>query len=264
MHPEFAQHGSFEHLKLGRKPARRDARTLEFAKYINLAELPAVPTAIDLTAVVPSWPMYDNNQLGDCTCAAAGHMVQAWSAAIGSKTTPADSDVDLLYWETGDPPSTSGQAGGATDDGRDELSVLNYWRQTGLGADKIGAYVAVDPSNLADLRAGIYLFGGVYTGISLPITAQGQAEWDVVGDGKTGNSAPGSWGGHAVPYEAFDANAGTFTVVTWGATLKLTTAFHLAYTDEAYCIISSDFLTRAGESPEGFDMAALQADLAAI
>ncbi|HYB25349.1 MAG TPA: hypothetical protein VEF89_01915 [Solirubrobacteraceae bacterium] len=36
-------------------------------------------------------------------------------------------------------------------------------------------------------------------GIALPVTAQGQTEWTVVGDGKTGNSAPGSWGGHGIP-----------------------------------------------------------------
>jgi hypothetical protein len=140
--------------------------------------------------------------------------------------------------------------------------VLNYWRQNGVGGrDKITAYVSVNPSNIAHVKAAIYLFGGVYTGISLPLTAQTQHEWDVVGDGRTGNSAPGSWGGHAVPYLVYTPT--TFGVVTWGDVLSLTTRFHEAYTDELYAVISPQFL-KAGESPAGFNLAALQSDLAAL
>ena len=267
-HAFHAEHG-FSHLKLGRNPVRHDARTLRLARYLDDAVvLPTLPPSCDLTAAVPSWPMYDNDRLGDCTWAAAAHMVQAWTAANGSVYTPDPSLVDLAYWQTGQPPSTTGTPGGPTDTGRVELDVLNYWRQHGFGgapdrSAPITAYVAVDPRNTEHVRASIYLFGGCYLGVALPITAQRQRVWDVVGDPATDpDSAPGSWGGHAVPELAYDS-AGNLKVITWGAPLQMTQAFHDTYVDEAYAIIAPDWLP-SGKTPQGFDLAALQADLAAL
>lgn len=246
-HPEFAANGSFEHLRLGRnKPAAKPKLCL--AKYLDKPTiLPAIPATCDYTTGVSSWPMYGNDRLGDCTCAAAGHMIQAWSQAAGSPFTPADADVEAMYI-----PGT-----GAQDDGRSEDGVLSYWRTTGLGGRKITAYAYVDPSDLDEVRAAIYLFGGVYAGAGLPLTAQGQTVWDVVAD-VPGRNEPYSWGGHAFPYEAYDANG--FVVVTWGGLLRDTIAFHNEYVDEVYAVISEDFLA-AGKTPAGFDLEALEADL---
>jgi hypothetical protein len=65
---------------LGRLPVRRDVRTLALARYVDRAELPQPPVRLDMTRRVPGWPMYANDRLGDCTCAAAGHMIEAWPA----------------------------------------------------------------------------------------------------------------------------------------------------------------------------------------
>ncbi len=250
VHAEFAANGSFGHLKLG-ATLRRDPKTVALADYLDEAALPPIPPTFDLTSHVHRWPMYGNDTLGDCTCAAAGHMVQAWTAANGKVQTPLTANVEKAYWATGD----------GTDDGRVETDVLNYWRTPGIGTHKISYYAYVNSRNLAHVRAAAYLFGGVYTGIALPLTAQQQHVWDVVGDGQTGNSEPGSWGGHAVPYVAYDSLG--FTIVTWGGLLKLTTRFHAAYTDEVYAIISPDWL-KAGKTIDGFNLAQLQADLAAV
>lgn len=247
-HPVLQAYGTFASHKLGALAPKRDVRTLQFAKYLDDAvALPTVPPNYDFTKAVTSWPMYGNDHLGDCTCAAAGHMVQAWSAAVGSPKTLADADVEAAYW-----------ALGAQDTGRYEIDVLNYWRNTGIGGDRIAAYVQLDPKNAAHMRAAIYLFGGVYVGIALPVSAQTQVVWRVASGA---NSAPGSWGGHAVPFHAYSQS--TFTCVTWGHTLRLTVAFNARYTDEAYAILSPDFFV-AGRSPAGFDAATLQADLAAL
>lgn len=235
-------------VKLGKKSVLHDQRTLQLANYMDLSEI-AAPPAVDYTTKVTSWPMYGNNSLGDCTCAAAGHMVQAWSAESGKNLTPADQAILDMYWKTGDHADT----------GRFELEILRYWRTHGLGTDKIYAYGAVPATNQAAVRAAIYLFGGVYTGVGLPKTAQGQAVWDVVGDGKTGDSQPWSWGGHAVPFNAYDQNS--FVCVTWGGLMKLTNAFQVAYVDEVYAIVSHDWMDRHSHSPQGFNMAALRADL---
>lgn len=186
----------------------------------------------------------------NCTCAAAGHMVQGWTAATGKEETPTEASVLKLYWETG-----------TQDDGRSELDVLNEWRKAGVGGHRIAAFVSVDPRNLDHVRAAIWLFGGVYTGIYLPLSAQTQHVWDLVGDGKTGQSRPGSWGGHAVPLTAYSPSA--FTCVTWGSTLVMTAAFWETYGDECWAIVSHDFLA-GGKTIGGFNMKQLKADLAAI
>jgi hypothetical protein len=253
VHPEFAAVGTFAHLPLGRRAAFHDPRTLRLADYIDAAVLlPEIPAEADWTGGVPSWPMYGNNSLGDCTLACVGHMIQAWTAAAGRPVTPEEAAMIAAYWATG-----------SGDDGRFEVDILNYWRNSGIAGDRLGSYAYLDAQNLDHVRAAIYLFGGVYTGIALPQSAQGQPVWDVVGDGKTGPAAPGSWGGHAVPYLAYDG--GGFKTVTWGSVLALTNAFHLAYCDELYVLISPDFLSaQAGNTPAGFDIAQLEADVIAL
>jgi len=69
-------------LKLGKAAARHDPRTLLLASYVTPA-LPTPPAAFDLASKVKSWGMMDNDQIGDCTCAAAGHLLMEWTANVG-------------------------------------------------------------------------------------------------------------------------------------------------------------------------------------
>lgn len=253
LHPVLAARGTFEGMPLGRAEVYHDPRTLRLANYLDDAVvLPEIPEQADWTANVATWPMYANDRLGDCTIAAAGHMVQSWTAAASSPREPAEQDILDAY-----------DATGSGDTGRFEVDVLNYWRNTGIGGDRIAAYAYLDPQNLDHVHAAIWLFGGVYAGVALPNTAKGQTVWDVDGDPSVqGSDAfPGSWGGHAVPFLGY--GAGHLATVTWGATLNLTDAFHLAYTDELYVPLSADFL-KGDVNPAGFDLAALQADLAVL
>jgi len=80
--------------------------------------------------------------------------------------------LDLYERVSGYDPAT-----GANDNGAVELDVLNQWRQVGIGGHKIGAFVAVSPSDAREVKEAIYLFGGVYIGISLPLAWQGQSAW---------------------------------------------------------------------------------------
>jgi hypothetical protein len=254
--------GSFEHLRLGKLPPKDDPRTLMLVDYIDVEALPPIPAAMDWTGKVPTWPMYGNDQLRDCTCAAAGHMIQAWTFNAGHPKTPTTAAVEKIYWETGSPPAPTGYPEGPTDTGRYELDVLNYWRKTGVGRDKATAYAAIHPANVQLVKAAIFIFGGVYTGIELPVTAQRQSVWDYVGGS---GSEPGSWGGHAVPYHAYDA-AGV-KLVTWGGLMGATWAFHQHYTDEVYAVIDLDWLktrTSSGMTPSGFNETQLLADLQQI
>ena len=251
-------------LKLGKQTARHDPRTLLLASYATPA-LPAPPATMNLTKKVKvPWGMMDNDQLGDCTCAAAGHLIMEWTANAQSKTvTPTDAEiVDAYSAITGYNPAT-----GANDNGAVELDVLNYWRQTGIADHKIQAFMALEPGNHAHVMDAVWIFGGCYIGLALPKTAQAQTQnhqpWSVTSAGTTGDGAPGSWGGHAVPVMAYDSRS--LTVVTWEALQTMTWGFWAAYCDEAYAILSPDFLKQKGGqtvAPSGFNLAQLQADLA--
>ncbi len=154
--------------------------------------------------------MMENDTVGDCTCAAAGHLVECWSANASAIIVPSDSQIIAAYSAiTGFDPAT-----GYDDNGANELDVLNYWRQTGIAGRKIGAYAALEPGNHDHVMDVVYLFGGCYIGLALPVSAQAQDIWSVPPGGAIGQGAAGSWGGHAVPIVAYDS--GGLTCVTWG------------------------------------------------
>lgn len=247
-------------LKLGKSAARHDPRTLLLASYLTPA-LPAPPASFDLTSKVTAWGMMDNDQIGDCTCAAAGHLIMEWTAnAKGKMVTPTDKQIVAAYSAiTGYNPTT-----GANDNGANEVDVLNYWRQTGIASHKIGAYMALEPTNHNHIMDSVYIFGGCYIGVQLPISAQAQTQnhqpWSVPPGGMTGDGKPGSWGGHAIPVMAYDTRG--VTVVTWGALQIMTWSFWAAYCDEAYAILSADYLSGKKTTPQGFNLTQLQSDLA--
>lgn len=242
-------------LKLGKLPVRTDVRTLSLGRYVDTATLPAPPPDLDLTEHVPEWPMYANDRIGDCTTAAAGHMIEAWSAASRGRATEIGERAVLDAFEHVKQidPRTG-------EEGAVELDVLTYWRKKGIGRHKIGAFARVAVHDADLVRTGAYLFGGLYIGLALPLTAQRQDVWDWTGS-LTGPAYPGSWGGHAVDVVGYDANA--VTVVTWGSLKRMTWSFWERYVDECYAIVSSDFLD-AGRAPNGFDLAALKEDLALV
>lgn len=245
-------------MKLGKLVPKHDARTLQFDKYLQTAALPKIPASKDWSGKVPQWLMLANDRLGDCTCAAAGHMIMDWSSNASTEIIPTDADVITAYSAvSGYDPST-----GENDNGAVELDVLNYWRKTGIASHKIFAYAALQPRNHSHIKAAVYLFGGVYIGLALPLSAQNQDIWDIPAGGFAGNGRPGSWGGHAVNICAFDANY--VTVVTWGALKKVTWKFLDHYMDEAYSVLSQDFIDSKGIAPNAIDWSALQSDLKSI
>jgi len=245
-------------LKLGKAVARHDPRALLLASYIA-PSLPTPPDSFDLTKKVASWGMMDNDQIGDCTCAAAGHLIMEWTANAGKKmVTPTDKQIVAAYSAvTGYNPVT-----GANDNGAQEVDVLNYWRQTGIAGHKIGAYVSLEPANHHHIMDSVYVFEGCYIGVQLPVSAKAQTQnhqpWSVPPGGSTGDGKPGSWGGHAIPVMAYDARG--VTVVTWGALQSMTWSFWEAYC--AYAILSNDYLTGKKTTPQGFNLQQLRADLA--
>lgn len=245
-------------MRLGKLRARHDPRTLLLADYLDAEALPPPPSHVRWTKNVKSWPMMRNDTVGDCTCAAAGHMIQQWTAFSGTEVVPSDEDVIAAYSAiTGYDPVT-----GANDDGAVELDVLNHWRRHGVAGHRIMAYAAVEPGNLDHVKDSIELFGNCYIGLGLPRSAQHQRVWSLPPGGARNDGEPWSWGGHAVPVVGYDARG--LVCVTWGTLKRMTWGFWNAYCDEAYCVLSRDWLKPNGEAPSGFDLETLQSDLRAL
>ena len=245
----------FSELPLGKLPARSDVRTLSLARYIDRGLLPQPPVQLDLASPVSDWPMYGNDRLGDCTTAAAGHMIEAWTAGATGRPVevPEQSVIDAFESVKVVDPATG-------EEGAVELDVLALWRRSGIGGHRIGAFARIQTVDHALVRTAAYLFGGVYIGLQLPLTAQDQRVWDWTGS-LADDAAPGSCGGHAVDVVGYDQDR--LTVVTWGTLQQLTWSFWDRYCDEAYAVLSPDFLS-GGRSPEGIDLAALRRDLGLV
>jgi len=245
-------------LKLGKRPPVFDERTLRLGDYLK-PELPAAPASEDYGSKVHGWPMYGNDRYGDCTCAAAAHMIQNWTANAAGEVSPAESSV-LAFYEhfVGNPPPP--------DAGCNMLEVLKYWRSQGLEGHNVLAFASVEPKNTVQARDAVYLFGSLYIGVALPdFAVQGDmlgVPWVLPPGGAAGNAAPNPQNGHCIPAVAYDTRS--LYVVTWGERKAMSWSFYEAYADEAYAVLSRDFIDANDHTAAGFDLATLEGDLANV
>lgn len=236
-------------MKFGKMPYRADPRTLKLADYLNANQLPVPPASLDLSADVPDWPMYGNDVYGDCTCAAAGHMIELWTAMVASEKVPSRQAVVNMYLKI-----TSGQ-----DVGAQELDVLKYWRHVGLAHNKVFAFAAVGVTDHTNIMRSVSMFGGCYVGFIVPPNLiedfNAGKTWDVQpGTPKTND-------GHAVNIVGYDSQ--TLTVITWGRTQKMTWRFWDAYGDESWAILTEAW-KKAPPPVVGLDFKSLENDLVAV
>src|SRR3984885_3248276 len=106
-------------MKLGKALPVHDPRTLLLANYIDTAALPPVPAVFAYAKNIgaTAWGMMANDKIGDCTCAAAGHLIMEWTDDNGKMVTPATKQIIAAYSAiTGYDPKT-----GLNDNGANEL-----------------------------------------------------------------------------------------------------------------------------------------------
>lgn len=158
--------------------------------------MPPPPQSVDYTTRVTSWPMFDNDTLGNCTVAAIGHLIQLYS----SYTKPAplvmsNANIINTYSDVGG--YVSGDS--STDNGAVEQDVLNYWMNHGVPVNdivnKITGFAKINVAKKTELQYALYWFGGAYIGIDLPLAWQSTSNWEMPSN-LMGANAPGSWGGH--------------------------------------------------------------------
>ena len=209
----------------------------------------SLPGVIDWTANVPSYPMYLNDELGDCAEAGLGHAVQSVTAATGTIITPTDADILALYETQGYVPGNP-----ATDQGTNLQNLLTLVLQPTAGAA---------PSPPASRSCG--LVHRQHAG--LPVLLQ---------DGLRGGQLPRlghdpvpvrqPWvpvagdqieGGHCIVLEEVTEGMDQLTWITWGAKQRSNRAWWRAYASEAWVIVTPQVLA---DPPPGLNAASLMGE----
>lgn len=247
-----------QHGRLGRLPHDPNRDTLKLTPRL-LGTVPPNPAVVDWLSKVQSWPMYGNDRYGDCVWAMIGHLIQAWTTYGQGKTVTVDEAAllegysDVTGFDPRDP---------STDQGTVIADALSYWHKTGIAGHKILAYAQVDHTNRQELDSALNLFGGLCLGINFPRSAMDQFNngqiWDVVvNDG-------GIEGGHAVHHGYYQTATVDERVVTWGAVQDMTDRWWAKYVEEAWVVITEEWLSATGLSPEGLDLHGLGEDFAQL
>jgi hypothetical protein len=235
-------------LELGKLPATRLAGVETLGAYAS-GKLPAPPASVAVPGAVSDYPMDGNDTWGDCTIAGVAHLLAAWNSLVNSTSIPVPTDqqcVALYEQLTGSdtPPGP----------GLNETTLLAQWRQQGLFSNQIKAYAPVDYKNIVELHQAVAFFGGAYLGISCPESAQQQFQanepWTYVPNSPVD-------GGHCIVALGYTPTG--LLCATWGGIAEVTYPFLAHYLDEAFAIISAEFVASGG-SPS-LDLAALEADL---
>lgn len=252
-------------LKLGKLPASGNI-SLKFGSYADLSALPTPPpTGYGHSALVKQYPMYGNDQYGDCVFAGAAHEHQLWRATGRSTVSFTDAKVLAAYSAvTGfniDDPST--------DQGTDMERAASWRRKTGMqdaaGArHKVAAFAdlkvgSLDKSGGGQLGVTVFVFGAAGIGIEFPGFAMDQFNagkpWDI------SRRNTKIEGGHYIPIVGFDGEY--WLAVTWGRVVRVSTAFLLKYMDEGIVYFSTEVLY-GGRNLEGLNQTKLLADLRGV
>jgi hypothetical protein len=192
-----------------------------------------------------------NDQVGDCAEAAALHLIQAQQANVGNVVTPTTEDAINLYSAvTGYNPNDP-----STDQGTVYTDLLTYWKKTGITIGstlhKIVGFAALDISSIAQLRYAAYTFGGILLGLNLPAQCENDtSNWNFGAGLQVA-------GGHAVPQLGEGSVGGKLD--SWGIEIPFSWPFMAAYLDEAYVVVSPDWLSAQQKSPTGLDLNGLVA-----
>ena len=254
--------------KMGRKRPLARRYGLRLGSFVDASKIELPPSTNYASKAMPCLDQIMlNDQLGDCTAAAAFHVEGLLQANAGRPQQKfSNAQVEAFY------SATTGYKPGhpETDQGGDEATVLDYWRDHGLYRfdesseslpktlqqhHAIAGHATVDATNWDLVRTAIYLLENTYFGMSLPdawvspMPSGPGWTWDVAGP-------PVDENGHAVAGVDYDAD--TVTIASWGMLGKITRAATAKYArfsagGELHTVFSYDAIDKASrKAPNGF------------
>jgi hypothetical protein len=252
--------------RTGKLPKVVDERTLQLARYLPAASaLAAPPLSIDYGAAVSVWGMMGNDLVGDCALAGQGHADLLWAANAEHRRLRITQAMVIAAYSkvTGYVPGDQ-----STDRGTSLLDALRFWHKQGIDRQKVRAFVEVEPRDVENVKRTVDWFGCAYLGVELPDAVLPTSpsflpQWACSPDGSPARQ-PNPHNGHCVIYCGYNATGPV--AVTWGTTVQVSWAFHAAYCDELYAMLSPSWLKASWLEQINplFDAKTLAADLVAI
>ena len=241
-------------LKFGKKAAKRSRKTLFLANYLHTSAI-AYP-AVKAWERPIDYLMLANDQIGCCTISGFYHLRMNMQAVANAGTPLVVTDQEVIsdYSAiTGYNPNDP-----STDNGANCIDVLNWYRQKGT----IAGYVALDQGNIEQIKIGTFLFGGAYIGFNVPQSMVDQLNNGQDPDWSYSPSDKASGEGHCVTPVGYGRDG--LAVISWGKVYRTSWDFWNAWVDEAYSIVSKDWIKASGVSPTGLDLNGLLADMANV
>jgi hypothetical protein len=253
--------------KYGRR-APKNAPALRLARFLQSAA-PAHPASEDYLAKLSGWEMLGNDVAGDCNAVTWANLRRLITATLSTEYYPTQAQVWQFYQTQNpgfDPNGTKDTNGpGSNDDqGMDVQTGLEYLHKAG-GPDgvKAVAFAKVDHTNMAEVKAALAIFGGLWLGIEVLEANQQQ-----FAKGKAWTDVAGSPidGGHAILGGGYKTDV---RFITWAQETRFATSFWKGVVqgtplvDEAWIVVWPEHLGTAGFE-QGVDQAQLAADYRAL
>jgi hypothetical protein len=237
-------------LKLGKAPAKSDARTPPVMALINQAKI-QVPMEKDRSTKIADtkWGMLGNDDYGDCDWAGYAHALMLMGAVENKPWHTSTSTVVAAYLQYSNQQDTGTVM-------LDALNLRRKYQWANFGAPMLEAYagISLGSGTAKSIAASTYVCSCALLGIALPEVLQRTPyNWDVQPPARLINEwAPGSWGGHAVPNISYNLLTGKFKVISWDHEVPVSQRFLECYTDEGYAPLHPFWRNRKGSSPNGF------------
>jgi hypothetical protein len=254
------------------KPVLILERYLSSRGPLKLGGLPDVSLDedVDRASAVKDWPMYLNDRIGDCTIAGLAHMFGALSQyGKGTEAMFTDDVVQHVYSSiSGYDPNAGPPDDNPTDTGCQMSDVLKYAHHNGIPdtsgkVHKVAGYAKLgNPTNPTLVGQVLDVCGTAYTGIVAQSIIQREFS----------ENKPFTWqkngeveGGHCIVLQRrhpkSQAKQGIYEYVTWGALARATSGFMAHAVEEAWFVVTEDWLNDKGDSVEGLDLSQLLADM---
>lgn len=214
--------------------------------YYAAGPLPKAPPYVTAPAF-GDWGMLANDTLGDCGVAGLEHGFEADATIVADRETFPTADQASAYYLT----YTGGQDSGVV-----LSSYLAHVRSAGYYGHTVDSYAPVAVHDIPTLHTAIYLYGFVYTGITVTAAMQtafaNHQPWTMA-------TAQGSiLGGHCVPLIGYDD--AYLYAVTWGGVQAISYGAWHNISTESWAVLTGEFVAHNGDG-RGISLPALHSDL---
>jgi hypothetical protein len=244
-------------------PSKYSGKVLKLSDYTSALVSPPAKVYWEYKVPDGEWQMLGNDTVGDCEIARLMHLIMCATAHTGKMIIPTVAEALAVYSAISgyDPSQTQPDGSNPTDVGCNSADVFNYWQNTGIMIGgvlhKIAAWVQVG-SDAASIKQAVWLFGGCSLDIAVYESMMNQFQAGQAWDDPTGEVD----GYHAVPVLGFGADG--CTCITWAEREQMGWAACVQILQAAYAAILPEWIEQTGAAPNGFDLEALQADMATL